>query len=128
VGGARRACGRPAPGRYPARVAFTLISTLLDQFAEGCAEWEKEVRDDAIAFPPLNEAIVACQDPANFDKITKIQRDLDDTTQVLHKTIDNILERGEKLDRLVERSDDLSAQSKLFYKQARKTNSCCVIC
>ena len=43
------------------------------------------------------------------------------------KTIDNLLERGEKLDSLVERSDDLSKQSKMFYKQARKTNSCCVV-
>ena len=46
---------------------------------------------------------------------------------MLHKTIDNLLERGEKLDSLVERSDDLSKQSKMFYKQARKTNSCCVV-
>ena len=38
-----------------------------------------------------------------------------------------VLERGEKLDNLVERSDELSKQSKLFYKQARKTNSCCVV-
>ena len=51
----------------------------------------------------------------------------DETTDVLHKTIDNLLERGEKLDSLVERSDDLSKQSKMFYKQARKTNSCCVV-
>jgi DNA polymerase IIIc chi subunit len=28
---------------------------------------------------------------------------------------------------LVDRSNDLSAQSKMFYKQAKKTNSCCVI-
>jgi synaptobrevin family protein YKT6 len=43
------------------------------------------------------------------------------------KTIDSVLERGVKLDNLVERSNDLSAQSKMFYKQAKKTNSCCVI-
>jgi len=67
------------------------------------------------------------QDPASADKITKIQKDLDDTTDILHKTIDNVLERGVKLDQLVERSDDLSRQSKMFYKQARKTNSCCTI-
>ena len=57
----------------------------------------------------------------------KIQKDLEDTTQVLHKTIDSVLERGVKLDTLVERSDTLSMQSKMFYKQAKKTNSCCVI-
>ena len=32
-----------------------------------------------------------------------------------------------KADDLVDRSDTLSRQSKMFYKQARKTNSCCVV-
>jgi synaptobrevin homolog YKT6 len=60
-------------------------------------------------------------------QITKIQRDLDDTTNVLHKTIESVLERGVKLDDLVDRSDSLSRQSKMFYKQAKKTNSCCTV-
>jgi len=35
------------------------------------------------------------------------------------------LERGEKLDDLVAKSQGLSDASKMFYKTARKTNSCC---
>ena len=45
----------------------------------------------------------------------KIQKELDETKIVLHKTIESVLERGEKIDSLVEKSDGLSAQSKLFY-------------
>lgn len=37
-----------------------------------------------------------------------------------HKTIESVLQRGEKLDNLVERSEALSAQSKMFYKTAKK--------
>ena len=37
-----------------------------------------------------------------------------------HKTIESVLQRGEKLDNLVERSTALSAQSKMFYKTAKK--------
>lgn len=48
----------------------------------------------------------------------KIQKELDETKIVLHKTIESVLERGEKIDSLVEKSDGLSAQSKMFYKQA----------
>jgi len=44
---------------------------------------------------------------------------------VLHQTIDSVLRRGEKLDSLVDKSADLSMASHMFYKQARKTNSCC---
>jgi synaptobrevin homolog YKT6 len=42
-----------------------------------------------------------------------------------HNTIEAVLERGEKLDDLVSKSEGLSVQSKAFYKTARKTNSCC---
>jgi Synaptobrevin len=50
----------------------------------------------------------------------KVQQELDETKVVLHKTIESVLQRGEKLDQLVERSDALSAQSRLFYKTAKK--------
>ncbi|RYR68093.1 hypothetical protein Ahy_A03g014561 isoform E [Arachis hypogaea] len=57
-----------------------------------------------------------CQDPAEADKLLKIQRELDETKIILHKTIDSVLARGERLDSLVEKSSDLSAasQSELF--------------
>lgn len=112
---------------YPTRAAFNMLVTLLDQFAATTA-WQMETRHESVRFPPLNEALENAQNPAVYDKIMKIQNDLDDTTAVLHQTIENLLERGEKLDSLVERSDDLSKQSKMFYKQARKTNSCCIVC
>ena len=57
--------------------------------------------------------------------MTKISKDLDDTKEILHKTIDAVLERGEKLDNLVTQSEDLTKQSKMFYKEAKKTNACC---
>jgi synaptobrevin family protein YKT6 len=55
----------------------------------------------------------------------KVQRELDETKIVLHKTMDSLLARGEKLDDLVEKSESLSMSSKMFYKQAAKTNACC---
>jgi len=41
--------------------------------------------------------------------------------------MDSLLQRGEKLDDLVTKSDMLSAQSKMFYKTSKKTNSCCYL-
>jgi synaptobrevin family protein YKT6 len=61
------------------------------------------------------------------DKILKIQRELDETKVVLHKTIDSVLARGEKLDNLVDKSTDLSLASQMFYKQAKKQNQCCAM-
>jgi Synaptobrevin len=65
------------------------------------------------------------QDPTQADKLARIQSDLDETKVVLHKTIESMLDRGEKLENLVDKSSDLSLASQMFYKQARKTNSCC---
>lgn len=42
---------------------------------------------------------------------------------VQHKTIESVLQRGEKLDNLVERSNALSTQSKMFYKTAKKVRT-----
>lgn len=57
------------------------------------------------------------QDPHQADKLAKIQSDLDETKVVLHRTIESMLERGEKLDTLVGKSEDLSMASQMFYKQ-----------
>ena len=47
----------------------------------------------------------------------RIQKELDETKIVLHKTIESVLQRGEKIDDLVAKSDGLSAQSKMFYSK-----------
>ena len=77
--------------------------------------------------PELNEIIKKYQDPGQADAIMKVQQELDDTKIVLHNTIENVLQRGEKLDNLVDKSETLNTSSKMFYKQAKKSNSCCVI-
>merc|ERR1712038_1953328 len=61
------------------------------------------------------------EDPKQSDPMSRIQNDLDETKIVLHSTIEAVLERGEKLDDLVDKSEALSMQSKAFYKTARKT-------
>ncbi len=66
-------------------------------------------------------------EPAKVDKLMKLDRQLHETKDILVKTIDKVLQRGEKLDDLVEKSGNLSNQSKQFYKAAKKTNSCCVV-
>ena len=59
--------------------------------------------------------------------ISAVQRELDETKIVLHQTIESVLQRGEKLDTLVAKSDELSGMSKGFYKQAKQQNSCCLV-
>eukprot|EP00249_Psilotum_nudum_P010822 c22790_g1_i1 orf=258-863(+) len=114
--------------QYPLRSAFSLINKVLDEYQQAFGNsWKSAQLDNSQAWPYLEEALTRFQDPAEADKLLKIQRDLDETKVILHKTIDSVLERGEKLDSLVEKSSDLSMASQLFYKQAKKTNQCCII-
>jgi len=114
---------------YPALVAHQLLSKIVDEFLSKHprSEYSGSPAPGSLAFPELREYATKYQDPQQADSIMKIQRELDETKIVLHKTIESVLERGEKIDKLVEKSNDLSTQSKMFYSQAKKQNSCCVL-
>ncbi|KAI8060127.1 Longin-like domain-containing protein [Gongronella butleri] len=109
---------------YPSRVVFSLLNKVLDEFI---VKFPRERWQGTLDYPELAQYIQKFQDPKQADTIMKVQNELEETTAILHKTIDSVLQRGEKLDALVDRSEALSSQSKMFYKTAKKTNSCCVV-
>ncbi|XP_076180244.1 YKT6 v-SNARE homolog [Ptiloglossa arizonensis] len=111
---------------YPRRVAHTLITKVMDEFVAKypASTWET-LNEATIDFSQINIYLAKYQNPNEADALTKMQNDLDETTIILHNTLEAVLQRGEKLDDLVSKSEGLSTQSKAFYKTARKTNSCC---
>nr|CDS32034.1 synaptobrevin YKT6 [Hymenolepis microstoma] len=111
---------------YPQRVAQTLLTKTLDDFTTEYppSTWPK-LSSGGANMRKLGEYLVMYQDPREADSLTKLQADVLDTTQILQQTLETLIERGEKLDDLVSKSEDLSSQSKLFYQTAKKTNSCC---
>lgn len=112
---------------YPVRVAYSLLNKILDEFLAQYPVTRWSSGEPSLPFPELHTYLVKYQDPRQADTIMKVQQELDETKVVLHKTIESVLQRGEKLDSLVDKSDALSAQSRLFYRQAKKQNSCCII-
>lgn len=140
---------------YPNRVSHTLITKVLDEFAVkySPASWPS-LNEATTDFNQMNVYLAKYQNPREADALTKMQNDLDETKIILvkqqhskknyylqnlifvrcflqfcfvfqHSTLEAVLQRGEKLDDLVAKSEGLSIQSKAFYKTARKTNSCC---
>ncbi|CAG9764543.1 unnamed protein product [Ceutorhynchus assimilis] len=111
---------------YPSRVSHTLLTKILDDFADKIpsTSWPN-LQERDVAFPQINTYLAKYQKPAEADILTKIQGELDETKIILHNNIAAVLDRGEKLDDLVSKSEGLSIQSKAFYKTARKTNACC---
>ena len=69
--------------------------------------------------------ILQYQDPRTADQLTAVQSQLDEVTNIMQTNIDQLLQRGETLDTLMVRSDDLGQASIQFYRQARSANACC---
>ena len=123
-----------ANSQYPRLAAHAVLSKMVDEFTSQVpkASYEKLAKDpksteDPIRFNFLRENMEAWQDPGNVTNIHQVQQELDETKEIIHKTIESVLQRGEKIDNLVQKSENLSASSKMFYGQAKKQNSCCVV-
>ncbi|KAH8096847.1 snare protein YKT6 [Cristinia sonorae] len=117
-----------ADQEYPVRPAFSLLTKLLDDFVAKVPQASyANANPGGITFSEIEIYLQKYQDPRQADAIMRVQAELDETKIVLHKTIESVLERGEKINDLVDRSNALSMQSKMFYKTAKKQNSCCLI-
>lgn len=60
------------------------------------------------------------QDPTEADKLMKIEKELLEVKEIIHKNLSDLLKKGEQLDVLMTKSKDLSTVSVDFYKKAKK--------
>ncbi|CAE8600005.1 unnamed protein product [Polarella glacialis] len=113
-------------GEYPMRVAFTLCAEVIRMFAELMAgKYEDAPQDLALACPEIEALFQKFQNPAEADKLTKIEKDLEEVKGTVMQSMDDLLKRGESLDQLMQKSKDLSSTSVQFYRTAKKNNQCC---
>ncbi|XP_075955606.1 synaptobrevin homolog YKT6 isoform X2 [Anarhichas minor] len=106
-----------ADTEYPQRVCFTLLDKVLEEFSRqvDSIEWPSG-NPETINYKALDIHLSKYQNPREADAMTKVQAELDETKIILHNTMESLLERGEKLDDLVAKSEHLGNQSKAFYK------------
>ncbi len=65
------------------------------------------------------------QNPDEVDKLIKIEKDLGETKEILLKSINDLMKRGDQLEDLAQKSNDLSFHSKAFMKSGQDLNKCC---
>ncbi len=95
---------------YPQRVASKLIGSVKNANVEQC-----------------NILFESYQNPDKFDTITQIKNELEESKIIILDSIDKLMIRGENLDELIQRTDNLSETSFLFKNKAKNLNSCCAI-
>ena len=112
---------------YPRRVAFEVMQDLAKKWEEVHPNWPEYAMqrvDKQMEFPYMVKVCKSYEDPAKSDNILKIQNQLEDTKDIMLQNIESILARGESINELVEKTDDLEASSKIFFNNADKLNSC----
>lgn len=118
---------------YDQRIAFGLAEKCLDDYlAQSPDEWKTIAAaapgvEDLLVCPQVEANLQTFQNPVEADKITRMQKELDEVQEILQKSIEQVLQRGEKLDTLVQDSEELSSASKAFYDTSKNQTGCCVV-
>lgn len=109
---------------YPKRFVMDLIHKVFEKYEEIKWDW-RLYEEQNTEFVPMKELIQSYQNPT--DSMLKCQEGLEETKIKLYKSVDLLLERGEKIETMAQKSQDLSARSKMFAHKARKMNRCCIL-
>ena len=110
---------------YNMRVAFDVMQKV---FTYCYAKPFNVTKDNFTECDDILTILKTHQNPEEVDKILKIKKDIDQTKIIMYDALDKILDRGQKIDDLIQQSGDLNEQSKMFYKSSKKMNSsCCTI-
>jgi synaptobrevin family protein YKT6 len=114
---------------YPKRVAIDFLLKVHNDFKTFISEKKLDLNlytnDTDVKYPNIATEIEEWQDPSKKDNLMKLQNELNDVTDIMRQNLNELLKREENLEKLMEKSNDLSSTSVNFYKQAKKTNSCC---
>lgn len=73
---------------YPPLAAHQILSKILDEFLS--QNPTAATSRNPVPFPQLRTYITTYQNPQEVDSIMKIQKELDETKIVLHKTIESV--------------------------------------
>ena len=92
-------------------------------------EWDNEKynRDNKLEWSKLKPLLLKYQDPHEADDLMKAKQNLQETKEIVHQALEKVMERGEKMEELVSRSEDLSYASKLLFTTSADENSCCIL-
>ncbi len=75
----------------------------------------------------MAEIMKQYMDPLKADKLLAIKYELEETKQIMYKNIDDLLAANEKIEDLVQKSNDLAELSKGMARKAKDLNRCCII-
>lgn len=110
---------------YPKRVSFNLCEQAAEHFAAKFENrWRNAPKDPKIEFKELKKILSDYERPGDHDSITRAIASTQQTTEILTQSLNKIIIRGETLQQIVEKSEELSNKAKIFYKESQKKKCC----
>lgn len=111
-------------GEYPMRVVFGL----LDEVVQACIHHRAGKSEDFLVDAELRrqteKIFQRYQHPEETDSLMRTQATLEEIHGEVQKSIESLLRRGESLDALIDKSQELSNSSKKFARMAEQNNGC----
>ena len=110
---------------YPKRTSFALCERASEEFVGKYAvRWTNAPKDTDVKFKELKSIVKQFEKPGDHDAVTRAIEATHATTEVITQTLNKIMIRGETLQDVMEKSEELSAKAKIFYKDSRKKKCC----
>ena len=84
---------------YPEKAAFILLNNIImdfrETFAANPAVYEDAVQDAGLKYENLEIFLKKWQDPHEADKLLKIEKELHEVKEIIHKNLGDLLKKGE---------------------------------
>ena len=102
---------------FPKRVAFMFLEDIRERYKKSASNFK----------PTLAERLNYYNNNQDLDKITKIRQNIDEVNNIMLLNIDKVLQRGEKIEVLLEKAGDMEEKARVFRKNAAgvRKEYCC---
>jgi len=121
--------------RVPYAFLFDLASRFRGTYAERIQTAGAMAMNDSFS-RVIKERMDFFSNDKQADKINKVKADLDETKNVMFQNIDKVLQRGEQIETLVDKTDELNLHATSFKKKStqlkrkmwwKNTKLCCIL-
>lgn len=111
---------------YPKRLAFSFLDEVSKQFETDFSRDQIETASRPYAFLRFDTFIQkirrSFQDVRSQDNLSRLHNELVDVQHVMQTSLQEVLERGNKLEHMTLLSSNLSSESRRFAKDAHQLN------
>lgn len=108
---------------FPRSKAFGFLNDIMERFQKQYGAAAKSALPyamDSDFSKVLQSQVRYYVENPDSGTITKVQSEIDDLKQIMVKNIDTLSQRGERLELLVDKAEDLTNQSTQFQRQSRE--------